>query len=127
MRTNMLPIGPSVAIAAVLVAAAAATASGDSRLVDAVRSRDQRSVRALLKQRADVNGRAEDGATALLWAAHWNDLEAADLLIRAGADVNAANDLRITPLSLACTNASAPLVRAAARSRRQPKHGDRHR
>jgi ankyrin repeat protein len=57
-----------------------------------------------------VNGRAEDGATALLWAAHWNDLEAAELLIRAGADVNAANDLRITPLSLACTNGNASFV-----------------
>ena len=54
--------------------------------------------------------RAHDGSTALLWAAHWNDLETADLLIRAGADVNAANDLRVTPLSLACTNANAALV-----------------
>ena len=74
------------------------------------RTRDHRALRALLNQRADVNGRADDGATALLWAAHWNDLDAADLLLRAGADANAANDLRITPLSLACTNGSAPLV-----------------
>ena len=98
------------AVAALLVFALAATATGDSRLVDAARNRDHRALRALLNQRADVNGRADDGATALLWAAHWNDLDAADLLIRAGADANAANDLRITPLSLACTNGSAPLV-----------------
>ena len=98
------------AVAALLVFALAATATGDSRLVDAARNRDHRALRALLNQRADVNGRADDGATALLWAAHWNDLDAADLLIRAGADTNAANDLRITPLSLACTNGSAPLV-----------------
>ena len=64
----------------------------------------------LLNQHADVNVRSDDGSTALLWAAHWNDLATADLLIRAGADANAANDFRITPLSLACTNASAPLV-----------------
>ncbi len=54
--------------------------------------------------------RSHDGATALLWAAHWNDLETADLLIRAGANVNAANDLRTTPLSLACTNGNAAFV-----------------
>jgi ankyrin repeat protein len=88
----------------------AAAAQGDLRLVDAVRNKDRQAVRALLKQRADVNVRAHDGSTALLWASHWNDLETADLLIRAGADVNAANDLRITPLSLACTNANAALV-----------------
>ena len=98
------------AVATGLVVMAAATAAGDSRLVDAARSRDTRAVRALLSQRVDVNGRAEDGATALLWAAHWNDLEVAELLIRAGADVNAANDLRITPLSLACTNGNASFV-----------------
>jgi ankyrin repeat protein len=94
----------------VLMAAAVAAADGDVRLVEAVRNKDQQTVRLLLKQRADVNVRAHDGSTALLWAAHWNDFETADLLIRAGADVNAANDLRVTPLSAACTNASAALV-----------------
>ena len=93
-----------------LTVAAGPAASDDLRLVEAVRNRDQRAVRALLQQRADVNVRAGDGATALHWAAHWNDLETAELLIRAGADVTTANDLRITPLSLACTNASAALV-----------------
>ncbi len=51
-----------------------------------------------------------DGATALHWAAHWDDLDTAALLLRAGADVNAANDFGVTPLSIACTNASAPMV-----------------
>ncbi len=99
-----------VALAALLAVSAAGTAAGESRLVDAARHRDQQAVRTLLSQRADVNGRSEDGTTALLWAAHWNDLETADLLLRAGADANAANDLRMTPLSRACTNGSAPLV-----------------
>ena len=73
-------------------------------------TRTSRQVRTLLNQHADVNVRSDDGSTALLWAAHWNDLATADLLIRAGADANAANDFRITPLSLACTNGSAALV-----------------
>ena len=95
---------------ALLMAAAVGAADGDRRLVDAVRNKDQQTIRALLKQRADVNVRAHDGSTALLWAVHWNDLDTADLLIRAGADVNVANDLRTTALSLACTNANAALV-----------------
>ena len=40
----------------------------------------------------------------------WNAVETARLLIRAGADVNAANDFRMTPLSQACTNGSAAFV-----------------
>ena len=93
-----------------LVVVAAGAANEDFRLVDAVKSQDLQKVRTLLGQHADVNGRAEDGSTALLWAAHWNDLQTAELLIRAGADGNVANDFRMTPLSQACTNASSALV-----------------
>jgi uncharacterized protein len=94
-----------------LLAATVATAVGsDVRLVDAVRSQNEAAVRALLIQHADVNTRSGDGSSAILWAAHWNALETAELLIRAGADVNAANDFRMTPLSQACTNGSAAFV-----------------
>ena len=93
----------------VIVAGSAAAAS-DFRLVEAAKDQDHKAVRALVSQHADVNVRADDGSTALLWAAHWNDFETSDLLIRAGADANAANDLRMTPLSQACTNGSAALV-----------------
>ena len=34
----------------------------------------------------------------------------AQLLVRAGADANAANDLLMTPLSQACTNGNAAFV-----------------
>ena len=99
----------TAAVISTLVAMTVA-AQPDLRLVDAARARDRRAVQALVKRNVDVNARGHDGATALLWAAHWNDFETADLLIRAGADVNAANDLRTTPLSLACTNGNATLV-----------------
>ena len=84
---------------AVAVFAVAGYAAPDSKspLAEAARSRDQQKVRSLLNQKVDVNGRSSDGATALLWAAHWGDLVTADLLIRAGADVNAANEYRVTP------------------------------
>jgi ankyrin repeat protein len=89
----------------------ATTAPATSRrLVDAAREQDWPQVRGLLNQRADPNIHSEDGSTALLWAAHWNESDIAGLLVRAGADANVANDFQATPLSEACTNASASLV-----------------
>jgi len=85
-------------------------ASTDLRLIQAVKNRDVESVRGLLKQRVDVNAAQGDGATALHWAAHRDDLAIADLLIRAGARANTANDLGTTPLHVACTNRSGAMV-----------------
>ena len=111
MRDKGKQIALAGAFSMALLMAAGTTAVGaDLRLVEAVRNQDQQQVRALLNQHADVNARSSDGSTALLWAAHWNDLETAGMLIRAGADANAANDFRMTPLSEACTNGSASLV-----------------
>ena len=93
-----------------LMVVGAAAAHEDLRLVNAAKDQDPQQVRTLLSGRPDVNVRAEDGSTALLWAAHWNDLKTAALLVRAGADANAANDFRMTPLSQSCTNGSAGFV-----------------
>ena len=75
-----------------LVSVATASAAADLPLVDAAMKGDTAAVRSLLRQKVDVNAPQPDGATAIAWAAHRNDLETADLLIAAGADVNAAND-----------------------------------
>ena len=72
----------------------------DQRLVEAVERQDRDAVRTLLAQSVDVDAPQPDGATALHWAAHWNDLDTATLLIAAGANVNAMNELGVTPLSL---------------------------
>src|SRR6267142_289296 len=87
-----------------------AAPADDLRLVDAVKNRDRAAVRSLMEQQVNVNAAQPDGTTALAWAANRDDLETADLLIRAGADVNKANDYGVTPLSLACTNRSALMV-----------------
>ena len=79
-------------------------------LVEAVKHQDKAAVRSLLRQRVDVNAPAADGATALHWAAYEDDEEIVDLLIAAGARVNVANDLAITPLYLASANGSAAIV-----------------
>lgn len=79
-------------------------------LIEAVRGEDRAATRALLQQRVDVNARQGDGATALHWAAHRNQLDIASMLIESGADVNAANDLGATPLWLAAINGTAPMA-----------------
>jgi ankyrin repeat protein len=98
------------ALLLVLVPVAALGAGNGLPLVDAVRNGNREAVRALLKQRADVNLPEPDGMTALHWAVRANDTETAQLLIRAGANVKAANRYQITPLSLAATNGNPALV-----------------
>ena len=49
-------------------------------------------------------------ATALHWAVVRDDVELVESLLRAGADVDAANDYGVTPLTLACTNRNAAVV-----------------
>ena len=98
----------SICLASSLVLAAAG--NDERRLVDAARGRDASEVRALLEAGADVNARQSDGATALHWAAHWDDRELASLLLHAGAKVDSAAAYGVTPLSLAAANASASLV-----------------
>src|SRR5690242_19463615 len=91
--------------------AGVALASGaDLRLVEAIKQLNKPAIRALLKQRVDVNAAEGDGATALHWAAYGDDLETVELLIRAGARVNAANDLGVTPLALASANGNTTIV-----------------
>ena len=51
-----------------------------------------------------------DGTTALHWAVRADDVEMADLLIRAGARVTAANREGVTPLQLAALNGSAQML-----------------
>ena len=82
----------------------------DLRLVDAAKRNDPAAIRALIKQNIDVSAAAADGATALHWAAEWDDLENAAALIAKGANVKAANVHGATPLFLACANGSAGMV-----------------
>ena len=106
--------------AALLALPAAGAAAEDAPLADAVERRDRRMARALLAESAVVDARQPDGATALHWAAHWNDVGTARLLIAAGGDVNAANDLGVTPLALAALNASAEMADTLLRAGADP-------
>src|SRR3954464_1409156 len=95
---------------AVFCAVSLLAASPNARLLDAVKNSDRTSVRSLLEQHADVNAPDTDGTTALHWAARWDDVETAQLLIHSGANAKAANRYGVTPLSLACINGSTRMV-----------------
>ena len=86
--------------------------AAEHRLADAVERRDDRSVDALLAKRTDINAPQPDGATALHWATHYDDLALVRRLLAAGANANAANDHGVTPLALACENGSTEVAKA---------------
>ena len=57
-----------------------------------------------------------------MWASYKDDGEIADLLIRAGANVNAANDLGATPLWAASQNGSADDGQTTVTGRGESEH-----
>ena len=93
-----------------LIPSSVAAAGADLRLVDAVQHRDSAAARAVLGEGVDVNAQQPDGTTALHWAARWDQVDIAGVLLEAGADANAVNRYGVTPLSLASTNGNAAIV-----------------
>jgi uncharacterized protein len=100
-------------IALVLVGAAG-VARGASRspIADAVMTGDTAAVRALLRQKQDVNAAQADGATALHWAVYRDDLETANTLIRAGAVADLKNRAGVTPLAMASLYGNTAMIDA---------------
>jgi ankyrin repeat protein len=82
----------------------------DVTLLEAVKSGDVATVKALLQAKADGNSAENDGTTALHWAVRRADAVTVDLLLKAGAKVGAANRYGITPLYLASANGDAVTV-----------------
>src|SRR6185436_19338738 len=83
-------------------------------------ARDKAGLRTLLQQHADVNASRSNGMTALHWAAYKDDLETAELLVRAGANVKAVNRYGVTPLSLACENGNGEMVKLLLKAGADP-------
>jgi ankyrin repeat protein len=106
MRIRRLIVGSSLLVLLSAVIAAAAV----SDVADAAMAKNLPAVRSLLQQKADVNGTQTDGATALHWAVQWDNLEMAELLILAGANVTASNRFGVTPIALAGINGSAAMI-----------------
>ena len=88
-RNNKLFTGCCFAVALAGLASAGLAVASD--IADAAENGDLSLVRTLLEAKVDVNEPQVDGATALLWASHTNDLAMAEVLINGGADVSARN------------------------------------
>ena len=102
----------SVMLCAVLMAAPA-FAAADAPVADAVQHGNTEALRSLLGQQADVNAPQNDGMTALHWAAYTEDVEAAKLLLEAGAGVTTTTrNGGITPLMMASATGNASIIEA---------------
>lgn len=110
MRATVKILSAFSGAAVLSLSTLAGAAEPDLRLVAAAAEQNRQAVRALLREKIDVNATRADGATALLWAAHWDDLEMADMLLRAGATVNLGDDYGVTALARACENTNDAMV-----------------
>lgn len=82
-----------------------------AELLTAAESGDFDKVESFLKNRdIEPDAAQADGTTVLAWAVYHDNETVVDQLIRAGADVNAANDLGVNSLHLACSNKNANIV-----------------
>jgi ankyrin len=95
---------------AVVLLAAANLNAAVSDIADAVMKGNKEAVRSLLARKVDVNAPQIDGTTALHWAVLADDLDTADLLIRAGAKVSTANREGVMPIQLAAINGNAAMI-----------------
>jgi len=103
----------TLACVATLVLGAAGSLPDESPVADAVMRGDSARVRLLIKQGMDVNAAQSDGMTALHWAASRGDASAAQMLVYAGARLEAVTrNGNYTPLHLAARAGRASAVRA---------------
>ena len=88
-------------------------AAADSPVADAASRGEGEAVRTLLERGADVQTARPDGMTALHWAAMRSDLQMAEMLLYAGANVEATTRIgQHTPLHVAGRSGQAPVVQA---------------
>jgi ankyrin repeat protein len=112
LRKILSPAGIGVVTALCLTGLLMA-APGASPLADAAMRNDPTTVKTLLGQGADLNAAQNDGMTALHWAALNGDLAMTQVLLHAGANVNASTRIGgYTPLHVAAKNGHATIVEA---------------
>src|SRR5262249_36571007 len=108
-------------LSALWCAMAAISWASDLRLLDAVKRRDAKAFDMMLAQKADIDAKAPDGATALSWAVYLNLQDMAEKLIVAGAKVNTAGDYGETPLTLSLANGNSGLAEKLLKAGADPK------
>jgi Ankyrin repeats (3 copies) len=109
-RYAMSPMRRVLGCCVLVLLSAVTVSAATSELADAAMKRNGDAVRSLLQRKADVNAPQFDGTTTPHWAVRLDDLETADMLIRAGANVSAANRAGAIPMQLAALNGHAAMV-----------------
>jgi len=95
-------------------------ASGTTAVADTARADDLPAVHKLIKEHADVNLPANDGSSALLWAAYHSNVDMTKALLAAGAVADAVNHYGVTPLLQASRNGDVETMRALLDAGAQP-------
>ncbi len=94
--------GRILGVGLLALAVSASVVITDDSLLDAVRQGDLDTIRSLVQSGADVNAAEGDGMTALHWAAEGNHAQGAQILIYAGARLDARTRIGdFTPLLVA--------------------------
>ncbi len=89
-------------------------------LVDLAREGKRDNVlAAITSPDVDVNVKAADGSTALMWATYNDDLELVQALLKAGAKANVTSNFGATALTEAIKLGDVPLFKVAAGCRRR--------
>lgn len=110
-----------VACCATLLLAAARGNPVEAPVADAVMRGDTAKVRQLIRQGLDVNASQPDGMSALHWAAQRGDASSAQMLVYAGARVDAVTrNGNYTPLHLASREGRAAVVQVLLSSGADP-------
>jgi ankyrin repeat protein len=97
-------------VTAIVLVFAGAVAHAKPAIVDAAMSGDLKTVRALVRQAADVDAAQTDGMTALHWAVQRRDLEMMNVLLEAGAKHDLTNRTGAKPVYLAAVNGDAAAI-----------------
>jgi ankyrin repeat protein len=101
----------TILVSALLPAVPFSAVSSNSPVADAAQRSDIEAVRTLLKQGAEVTASQGDGMAALHWAALNGNVDMAQILLYAGANLNATTRIGgYTPLLLAAKNGNPSLV-----------------
>ncbi|HEY1302257.1 MAG TPA: ankyrin repeat domain-containing protein [Vicinamibacterales bacterium] len=103
---------------------AAAAATADLRLIEAVKTGNAQAARSLVKQRVLIDAAEPDGSTALHWAARLDRADLVQILLRSGAQPNAKTRYGIAPLALAAVNGSTVVVDALLKAGADPNTSD---